>query len=196
MAITKATNSGLVGTKYNNVSADNYYMEPISKVTVGSGGVSSVQFSNIPSNYKHLQIRGIAKDNRTTYASDIGLRFNGDSGNNYSWHRAYGFGTSSSISADGYASQSSMNVCMSAGGTVNNSLGLGPLILDILDYTSGVKNKVARSLSGYDDNGQGGIAVCSGGWYNTAPVTSITLVPMIGTVIAQYSQFTLYGIRG
>jgi hypothetical protein len=57
-----------------------------------TGSALSVTFSSIPSTYTHLQIRGLA---RTPSGNDqIDLRFNGDSGNNYSMHGLSGDGAS------------------------------------------------------------------------------------------------------
>lgn len=170
--------------------------ESIATVTVGSGGASSITISSIPSTFKHLQIRGIAKGNRAVYVDDLGMRFNSDSGSNYSFHRIYGFG-SGSPGADGGASQSAMNIGQVAGGTVNNASGLGGIVIDVLDYTSVNKNKTVRSLSGYDDNGQGAIEFASGSWYNSSTaVSSITFLPLIGSLLAEKTTFALYGIKG
>lgn len=169
--------------------------DALATVTVPSGGVSSVTFAGIPTGYKHLQIRGIAKGNRATYVDDLGMRLNGDIASNYSFHRLYGFGVGSG-GADGSATQTSMNIAQMAGGTVNNSLGMGAVVVDILDYASITKNKTVRSLSGYDDNGQGAIEFASGSWYNSSTaISSITLLPLIGTNIAEYSQFSLFGVK-
>lgn len=169
--------------------------DSLATITVPSGGVASITFSGIPTGYKHLQIRGIAKGNRTTYVDDLGMRVNADTGSSYSWHRLYGFGVGSGGTDTG-ATQTYMNVAQMAGGTVNNSLGFGAIVIDILDYTSTTKNKTVRSLSGYDDNGQGAIEFASGAWYNSSTaISSITLLPLIGTNIAQYSQFALYGVK-
>ena len=175
--------------------APNGAYDALATITVPSGGVSSVTFAGIPTGYKHLQIRGIAKGNRSTYVDDLGIRVNGDTGSNYSFHRLYGFGVGSA-GADAGATQTSMNIGQMAGGTVNNSLGLGGVIVDILDYSSVSKNKTIRSLSGYDDNGQGAIEFASGAWYNSSTaISSITLLPLIGTNIAEFSSFALYGVK-
>lgn len=169
--------------------------DSLATITVPSGGLASITFAGIPAGYRHLQIRGIAKGNRATYVDDLGIRVNGDTGSNYSWHRLYGFGVGSG-GADAGATQTYMNIGQMAGGTVNNSLGLGGIIIDILDYASTSKNKTVRSLSGYDDNGQGAIEFASGAWYNSSTaINSITFLPLIGTNLAQYSQFALFGVK-
>ena len=68
---------GLSASAYGlfSLQSTNSY-ESIQTVTVGSGGQSTISFTSIPSTYKHLQIRMLA---RATGASTVGLiRFNSD----------------------------------------------------------------------------------------------------------------------
>lgn len=167
----------------------------INSFIVPSSGSASVTFSSIPSTYTHLQIRGVAKSNRAVYVDDLGIRFNGVSTNSYSWHRMYTFGSGTG-QADAGTTQNHMNVAQIAGGTVNLANGMGGFVIDILDYTSTNKSKTVRALSGYSDNGQGACEVASGAFQvsNTA-ISSITLLPLIGTSFNQFSEFTLYGVK-
>lgn len=190
-------------TRYYDMLAGNTTWNPwepqgafdaLATVTVPSGGVASVVFAGIPTGYKHLQIRGIAKSNRSTYVDDLGIRFNSDTGSNYSSHRLYSFG-SGTPGADGGGSQTQMNIGQIAGGTVNNSQGMGAVLTDILDYANENKFKTIRVLSGYDDNGQGAVQFASGNWRSTNPITSITLLPLIGTTFSQYTSFALFGVK-
>jgi len=159
-----------------------------------STATASVSFAGIPSGYKHLQIRGIAKANRTTYVDDLGIRFNGDTTSNYSWHRTYGFGSGAG-SSDSGVSQTSMNIGQIAGGTVNNAQGFGAVLVDLLDYSNINKYKTIKYFGGYDDNGQGAIQFASGNWRDLSVVSSITLLPLIGTTFSQYTKFALYGVK-
>jgi hypothetical protein len=176
------------------VAANSY--ESIATSTVGAGGVSSVTFSSIPQTYKHLQIRALVKDNRSATSSDNNfLRFNNDSGNNYNAHQLIGDGSSASSGALG--TDSAMIYGTVPGASIGASI-FNVTIVDILDYTSTNKNKVIRSLNGYDSNGGGTIRLTSGLWMSTSAVTQIDLLTNIGatSTIQQYSQFALYGIRG
>ena len=175
--------------------------ESIATVTVGSGGSSSIDFTSIPSTYKHLQIRGIGRSTATgNYRMGISLRFNSDSGSNYSFHRLWGNG--SSVSAAGLASQTSALQV----GFITDGSGLassfGVSVIDILDYQNSSKYKTIRSLTGFDNNTtggtgeQGGVLMLSNAWLSTNAVTSISLYPDTSSNFAQYSQFALYGIKG
>ena len=170
--------------------------ESIATVTVGSGGSTSIDFTSIPSTYKHLQIRAIARETNTGGGITISnLRFNSDSGNNYARHRVGGNGSAASATAT--ASTSAIWVCaMWSAGELANTFGTA--VVDILDYANTSKNKTVKSLEGLDNNGggvNGEVSLRSGVWLNTSAVTSITLTS-VSTGYTQYSQFALYGIKG
>jgi hypothetical protein len=169
--------------------------DALATVIVPSGGAASVTFSGIPTGYKHLEIRGIARDNRATSGQDLGtIRFNGDSATNYARHRLYGNG-SGTASADGGATQSSIfgfNAVHANG--ISNTFGTG--IMTILDYTDTSKHKTIRCLTGDEQNGSGYLFFNSGVWLNTSAINSITLLPdSASTGYLQYSSFALYGVK-
>ena len=170
--------------------------ESIATTTVGSGGSSSITFSSIPSTYTHLQIRCIARDDRTGAADsdNIGIRFNSDTGSNYSWHQLYG--TGSSVGAGGSANQTYCFAAFFTTVTGSNANVFAAGIIDILDYADTNKYKTTRHLGGFDNNGNGASAMSSGSWRNTSAVTSITLIPTNASNFTQNSQFALYGIKG
>jgi hypothetical protein len=182
-----AITAGLFGT---GVAASTTAYESIQTVTVGVGGAASINFSSIPSTYKHLQIRGIAK---TVSSGGTQCRIrvgNGsaDTGNNYSRHGLAGDG--SATSAYGVANDN-----LGSFSDVNN-VQFGAAVCDILDYTSANKNKTIRVLSGADTNGAGIIGLFSTAWLNsTTAINYISLFPVSDT-FAQYSSFALYGIKG
>ena len=162
--------------------------ESIQTVTVGSGGQSSISFTSIPSTYKHLQIRGIAKL-VSGAATNMGLRFNSDTASNYSWHQLYADG--SATGAGGYATQSSI------GNQYTDPTYYSGFIIDILDYQNTNKYKTTRCLGGEDKNGSGYVTYTSGNWRSTSAITDITIYdPNASTTFAQYSSFALYGVRG
>ena len=182
------------------VAASTTSYESIATVTVGSGGSSSITFSSIPSTYKHLQIRGIARSTRTDFAIDqLYTRFNSDSGSNYSWHWLSGNG--SAATSDAGVSATSMNLgwfATNASASVTNAFG--GLVMDVLDYANTSKYKTVRILTGNDLNGGGSpfsgtIVFASGLWQSTSAITSITFDPSAAD-FAQYSSIALYGIKG
>ena len=150
----------------------------IATQSVGSGGASSVTFSSIPSTYNHLQIRGISQS-----SADVYIRYNGDSGTNYSQHIMQGDG--SATSANGFTNSTYSRIANS------NPYQFAGIYLDILDYSNTNKYKTNRSFFGIDGNGSGVVGIWSGSWRNTAAVTSIT----ISGTFSQYSSFALYGVK-
>lgn len=160
--------------------------ESISTTTVGAGGTSTITFSSIPSTYQHLQIRMMAI---TSTGASITVRFNSDSGSNYSQHQIFGDG--GSAGSGGGVSQTSVFASLMGG----SSTAPGGSIIEVLDYNNSNKNSTVRSLGGYDANGSGYIMLRSGVWMNTAAVTTIQLGLSTGT-FSQYTHAALYGIKG
>ena len=170
--------------------------DALATVTVPSGGASSITFSAIPqTGYKHLQLRIIG---RTDYSpagpTNMFMRFNGDTGNNYSTHNLRGNGSSAGATGD---SSNPFMYIQDSFPTAGNSANIfGAMIIDILDYANVNKNKTVRNLYGNDYNGSGTVGLDSHGWYSTSAINSITFYPSVsGTNLVQNSQATLYGIK-
>jgi hypothetical protein len=160
--------------------------ESIATVTVGSGGASSITFSSIPSTYTHLQVRIIALSGLA--GTNLEVRFNSDTGNNYDTHWLYGNGASVTAGA-------ATNLSYSWGAGSGSSTAPAGVVIDVLDYANTNKYKTVRNLGGFDVNGSGGyIYFTSGLWRNTNAITSIK-IDLSGTTFSQYSHFALYGIK-
>ena len=176
-------------------AATNSY-ESIATVTVGAGGAATVSFTSIPSTYKHLEIRSMARDARAiSGANPINMSFNSDvTYTNYRQHYLYGDGASAgagTLQASGsYASGGD------SAGASNGASIFAVNIISILDYTNTNKNKVSRVLHGIDTNGGGQIVLDSSLWLNTAAITQIDLTAKSSSGFVQYSSFALYGIKG
>ena len=164
--------------------------DALATVTVPSGGASSITFSAIPqTGYKHLEIRVTAN---SSTGDSLLMRFNGDSGSNYSRHGLYGNGTS----ALAFSGTSTTAIGIGqAQGFPSASNVFGGAIISVLDYTNASKGKTARILEGWDANGSGAIELNSGAW-NATPtaINTIVITPQSGT-INQYSTFSLYGVK-
>lgn len=200
MSIFRFSNAGGFGTyqRYNDflagnpttpVLVDNGSMFPLGVFTL-SGTQATVDFTNIPQTYTHLQIRAIARANRAGSEDSVRLRFNSDSGNNYSQHLLYGNG-SSAISAAGVSQSFAYPAITTAASDLSNTFCA--MVIDILDYKNTNKNTTIRSLGSYDINGAGISSLNSGVWLNTAAVTSISLSPGSSSWV-QNSSFALYGV--
>jgi len=174
--------------------------ESISTVTVGAGGSATITFSSIPSTYKHLQVRGIMRNNvAITGMGDLRVRFNSDSGSNYTYHVFYGDG--SSVTAGAATSQSYGRLARNVTPCANNGANIfGAFIADIFDYSSTNKNKTIRSLGGENNNtttiAAQSISLTSSAWMNSAnAINQIDITDDSAGNFVQYSTFALYGIK-
>jgi hypothetical protein len=165
----------------------------LSTVTVPSGGLASVTFDGIPTTYRHLQIRGIAK---TTSTGWLSAQFNSDTtAGRYQRHFIFGDGGGGTGGSGWSGTTSSNNVVF---GYSNSSSGssYNAFVWDILDYSNVSKGKTTRSLMGLDINGTGGfIELVSGGYFLSG--TQITTIRIAGESgnLAEFSKFSLYGVK-
>jgi hypothetical protein len=175
--------------------------ESIQTYTVGAGGITTISFVDIPSTYKHLQIRVTGRSTGAYTYSSLYVRPNSDNGLRYSYHSVYGDGANASGAGRGTGSDGSW-IAQNIAGATSGTNNFGAVIVDILDYTSANKYKTMRSMGGYDNYGSGTpigtFNVNSGTWYgstgsSTEAVTSITL--LTDGNFAQYTHAALYGIK-
>lgn len=197
MAITELSLSGTTNTKSNSMLIGNANVAPafdsIQTITVGAGGSTTIDFTNIPNNYRHLQVRAIAK---TAAAGDgIRVRFNNDSTSSYSHHLFWGTGSSTgAANSAGLLTLASIGDATYSGTQANT---FSAVIIDILDYNNNEKYKTVRSIAGYDLNGSGEVRFSSACWKKTDTINQITFYNGGSTGdYQQYSHFALYGIRG
>ena len=199
--------NNIVGFLGEGVAASTNSYESISTVTVPAGGSSSIEFTSIPTTYKHLQIRGIARIADSSDYGYLGLQTgNGsyDTGNNYSFHTLGGDGVSATAASA--ASQNNIRVGSILPSGVMSSNVFGIWVIDILDYANTSKYKTIRDLGGHDNNGtgslsngqKGNIVLTSGSWQSTSAINQIKLYGYGATSnnLVQYSSFALYGVKG
>jgi hypothetical protein len=120
------------------------------------------------------------------------MRFNSDSGNNYSWHELYGDGASPY--AQGYSPDNVMFANITPASTSTASV-FSVSIIDILDYTDTNKYKTVRAIDGFDASGSGFAMVHSGSWRSTAAISTIFVAHYYtGAAFVAGSRVDLYGI--
>jgi len=152
---------------------------PIATQTLGSN-TASVTFSSIPSTYTDLVL--VFAGTNVSGLSGNGIRFNSDSGSNYSSTNLNGDGSSAS-------SFNFPNTNYMRAGISNNSQSVS--IVQIQNYSNTTTNKtvLARGSSGASY-----VRVDVGMWRNTAAINSILYYVDSGANFASGSTFTLYGI--
>ena len=179
-----ASSGGVAGGDY----------ESIATVTLGSAA-STITFSSIPSTYKHIQIRGVARSAGSDASyQHIAIQLNSDTGSNYWSHGLYGTGSSALTHADGSAVTKMLSANIPT--TTQTASTFNGTVIDILDYANTNKNTTVRALGGFDSNGGGALGLYSGLWSNTAAVSTVTLSVYQGSNFAANSSFALYGIKG
>ena len=183
---------GLIGVGAAPVAPNSY--ESIATVSLG-GTQANIEFTSIASTWTHLQIRLLARSNRSAVVNDsLHLQFNSDSGSTYDDHYLIGDGSSAAAGAETSVTNISLYRITGAGAGANT---FGVSVIDILDYKNTNKYTTVRALTGDDNNGDGRISLGSGLWRNTAAVTSIKLFPNNGSSsFVQYTHAALYGIKG
>jgi hypothetical protein len=166
----------------------------IQKITVGSAGAASIDFTNIPTTYTDLCLKLSARTNNT----GVRVRFNGDTGTNYSWRRLNGNGAAAfSDSNTTYGSPYNTFVYWSMHSTTAdtaNTFGNGEMYIPNA-FGSTYKSVSADSVQ--ETNASTAyMAMQSGLWSSTTAINQITLTPDTATspLFQQYSSASLYGI--
>ena len=159
----------------------------IATYTVGSGGIPSVSFLNIPQTYTDLVIKTSIRTTSTGLGNGVLISLNGSS-TSFSRKILYGEG---STTASASASDGGIAVI---NGTTETASTFSSTEIYIPNYT-GSDYKSLSSDSIMENNATAAYAILYGSlWSNTSAVTSITLTPGVG-LFAQYTTFHLYGIK-
>lgn len=159
--------------------------------TVGAGNASQIDFTNIPQEYTHLQLRIFGRGN-TSFSEGLStyLFINNDGASNYSWHRMRGNGAS--VFSDNGSSVGVISIQATVGDTgVSNVFGVS--IIDILDYTNTTKNKTIKAVGGVDRNGSGNACLISGLWRSTSAINQVRVITD-STTWLQGTRVDLYGV--
>jgi hypothetical protein len=156
-------------------------MTPIATSTLSTTG-TTITFSSIPQTYTDLVIV-CGNLLYVTGNDDAFVRFNSDTGTNYSWTQINGNGTSAAsnrgTSDTGIRSINGMS-------TTN----VGTAIINVQNYSNSTTYKTTLSRH---STGFAGAFV--GLWRNTAVITSVTVINLGSGGFASGSTFTLYGVK-
>jgi hypothetical protein len=156
--------------------------EPIATTTLTTAQ-SSVTFSSIPGTYTDLVI--VCQVAFVTAANEIRLRFNSDSGSNYSYTRLKGNG--SSASSDRYSNDNHIHI-----GSPGNDAVIGNSINQINNYSNTTTYKTVVSRSNFTNRE---LIATAGTWRSTAAITTVYIDNSGGQNITSGSTFTIYGIK-
>jgi hypothetical protein len=159
----------------------------IATTTISSAS-SAVTFSNLPQNYTDLYLVLSVRANSAPTSFGTGIRFNGDTGSNYSRTYTYGYGPSTG----GGREVNQTRIFYSSGTNTASQFNL--IKIHLLNYSNSIayKTVVARNDDKADVTG-----MTSGVWRNSSAITSITITPYDdnSTGFAVGTTFNIYGIE-
>lgn len=160
--------------------------EPINTTTLTTT-TTTVTFSSIPSTYTDLVVVCSIRTTGANYQPI--LRFNTDSGSNYSSTTVWGDG--SSAGSNRHTNQN--GIYANPGSGIGTAGEFMPWIINVMNYanTSVNKTTVAR-FNNAASVVNGGVGL----WRNNAAINSLSLVAEAGSNDFQSgSTFTIYGIK-
>ena len=162
-------------------------MTPIATITT-SGSATNATFSSISGSYTDLIVVFSGTSNSSSYSFMV--RFNGDTGSNYSFTDIEGNGTS----AASYRLANTDKIYFSYNNVTIGS-STSSQIVNVMNYanTTTYKTAIGRVGTAVNSTGYAGVTAGVGLWRNTAAITSISLTVPVGN-ITNGSTFTLYGI--
>jgi hypothetical protein len=155
---------------------------PLATVTLGSAA-ASVTFGSIPTTYRDLII--VTDTLNSSGSENMKMRFNSDTGGNYSMIGLRGNG--SSPSSGSLSNQSVGYADNLAFGDASNRHNH---IIQFLDYSTTDKHKTFLSRA---SNASRGVDSIAGRWASTSAITTIRLFYEVGNITSG-SRFDLYGI--
>jgi hypothetical protein len=165
----------------------------MSMYPIASGALSSfaTNITSISQNFTHLQLRLFMRSTAAAATAIGSIQFNSDAGaSNYNSHSIFGNGTTG---GSGYGGTNTFIALPAVPAATGTASVYGGLIIDILDYTSTVKNKTIKIQGSYDANGSGLAIVQSGLWFKT-PEAINTINLGITTGWDANSRWDLYGV--
>jgi len=157
---------------------------PISTTTL-TGNTSDYTFSSIPGTYTDLIV--VCSNLTNTTANTLCLRFNSDTGSNYSWTTLSAFNSVSSLRT----SNDSRGVAL--GGYVEglSATTAGVYTGQILSYSNSTTYK---TTIGRGSNSANDVETIVGLWRSTSAITSVTVRPS-GGFMKSGTVLSLYGIK-
>ena len=164
-----------------------YTYSKLASYTVGSGGISEVNFLAIPQNYTDLVLKFSGR-NSTTSTQGL-ITFNGST-SSYTGKRLYADGATATSDAGNTTNFNPSSIVFST--YTANTFGNAEIYIP--NYTGNNYKSVSIDAVTENNATTAFYGIFAGLWSNTAPITSITFIANGGNM-TQYSTFTLYGIK-
>jgi hypothetical protein len=155
---------------------------PIATTTLGSAA-ASYTFSSIPSTYTDLVLIAVGT---LSDGGNLGLRFNSDSGANYSNTVVYGSGTAA------LSARSTSTTGLVFASMASSTNYLSNAIINIMNYSNTTTYKTALERG---NNNSTLVRADVGLWRSTAAINSIYVYDYTGGNLDTGLTLTLYGIQ-
>jgi hypothetical protein len=162
---------------------------PISTVAIAAGD-TNITFNSISSAYTDLVIVASFKAESTTIVTPS-IRFNGDTGTDYSNTTLYGQG-SSAVSVR-YANKNKAYLGDFAAGV--SSTNFIPYIIQVNNYSNSTTYKTFLCRYNQINSSSGEVGATVGLWRDTSAINSVTITTDGGQNYAVGSVVTIYGIK-
>jgi hypothetical protein len=168
-----------------------YTYSKIATYTVGSGGIASIDFLNIPQTYTDLVIKLSARSNGGF--ANMQIQFNGDTtAGNYNWRYIRGTGAAANSSAGGSTEPSIYLGEASANGDTANTFGNHEIYIP--NYTSSNRKSVSTDAVSENNGTTAYTHLIADIWNSTSPITSIKIYSGTGNLV-QHTTAHLYGVK-
>jgi len=164
-------------------------MKLIESKTLGTAA-ASIEFTSIPQDGTDLYLAMSCRVDGGGYYSNGAIRFNGNTGSNYTSRLLYGLG--SSVGSE--ATTTDRLVYVYSTGVLATSNTFGNVGIYIPNYTSSAAKSVSIDNVSESNHTESIQAVTAGLWNQTAAITSITFLPQSGANFLAGSIISLYKI--
>jgi hypothetical protein len=183
---------GVIASSRQVAVADTGSMFPIATFTLGAN-TASVDFTNIPQTYKHLQLRVIARTDRANTGDTIYWRYNNDGTGIYTLHSMYGLGSGNAQGDKGTGLTYGYYLSSLGASATSGVFSMG--IINILDYSNTSKFKTTVTHHGNETSSSGIVLWTSSLWQSTSAITRITFTSQNLANLVPNCSFALYGVN-
>jgi len=152
---------------------------------------ASIELTSIPQDGTDLVLLLSLRGARADLTDDPGFRFNGDTGNNYSYRTFVGNGAAASSGANTSASFNYLGII---NGSTSTSSTFSNASLYIPNYTSGLSKSSSVDCVQENNATTGYQTLVQNLWTGTAAISSILVYSTYGTNFVAGSTISLYKI--
>lgn len=164
-------------------------MQLFSTVTVGSGGVASIEFTSIPATGKDLLVVLSGRASGSDYAATLYVQVNNNTSSIYK--KTYLTGYNNNVQTAKVTAGTEISIQTQIPGALATSNTFGNASIYFPDYAGSNEKQIHIDSASENNANQAAPGILTGLWANTAALTSIKLSHDSGNFV-QYSTASLY----